>query len=88
MDKTRSEIVGTAIHHDWSHRLLHDQRTTAGDELSSWVRAIQRDLRRATTERAQDIVAGPLLPDALRFGLVRDEEIPLARLSIMRRGPR
>jgi hypothetical protein len=75
MDKARSEIVGTAILHGLIHGLHHDQRTPAGEELSSKVRGFQRDLRRATTERAQDIVADPLLPYALRCGLVRDEGI-------------
>jgi len=81
MDKARSEIVGSAIHHGWIHHLHHDQRTSQGKELGTQVRAFQRDLRRATSERGEDVLAGPLLPYALRFGLVTDETIPLVRFA-------
>ena len=67
MDKARSQIVGSAIHHGWIHHLHHDQRTSEGTELGAAVRAFHRDLRRAMPDRGQDVAAGPLLPYALRF---------------------
>lgn len=81
MDKARSEIVRSATHHGWVHHLHHDQRTSAGTELGDQVRAFHRDLRRTMPERGPDIVAGPSLPYALRFGLVTDDEIPLVRFA-------
>jgi hypothetical protein len=81
MDKARSEIVATAVSHGWIRHLHHDQRTPDGKELSAKVREFQRSLRRAGSEQGQDVLTGPLLPYALRFGLITDEEIPLARFA-------
>jgi hypothetical protein len=81
MDKARSQIIGSAAHHGWIHHLHHDQRTSKGTELGAQVRAFHRDLRRAMPERGRDVAAGPLLPYALRFGLVTDDETPLVRFA-------
>ena len=81
MDKARSEIVAAAIHRGWIRRLRHGQRTPEGQELATRVRAFQRDLRRAMPEWGPDLTAGALLPFAMRFGFVTDDEIPLVRFA-------
>src|SRR5260370_1198581 len=52
-----------------------------GDALAVRVRAFRWSLRRAASELPQDVLAGPLLPYALRFGLISDDESPLARFA-------
>jgi hypothetical protein len=81
MDKARSEIVAGAVRDGWIRRFHHDQRTSEGDELAAKIRSFRWSLRRTTAELPEDVLAGPLLPFALRFGLASDDGIPLARFA-------
>lgn len=81
MDKARSEIESAAVRDGWIRRFRHDQRTSAGDELAAKIRSFRWSLRRTTAELPEDVLAGPLLPFALRFGLASDDGIPLARFA-------
>lgn len=81
MDKARSQIEGAAVRDGWIRRFHHDQRTSAGEELAAKVRSFRWSLRRTTAELPEDVLAGPLLPFALRFGLASDDGIPLARFA-------
>jgi hypothetical protein len=81
MDKARSEIESAAVRDGWIRRFRHDQRTSAGEDLAAKVRSFRWSLRRTTAELPEDVLAGPLLPFALRFGLASDDGIPLARFA-------
>jgi hypothetical protein len=81
MDKARSEIVAAAVHDGWIRRFHHDQRTSKGEELAARVRSFRWSLRRTAAELPGDVLAGPMLPYALRFGLASDDGIPLARFA-------
>jgi hypothetical protein len=81
MDKARSDIVAAAVHDGWIRRFHHDQRTSEGESLAAKIRSFRWSLRRTTAELPEDVLAGPLLPYALRFGLASDDGIPLARFA-------
>jgi|SRR4051794_26756221 hypothetical protein len=81
MDKARSEIESAAVRDGWIRRFHRDQRTSAGEELAAKVRSFRWSLRRTAAELPEDVLAGPLLPYALRFGLASDDGIPLARFA-------
>jgi hypothetical protein len=81
MDKARSEIVAGAVRDGWIRRFHHDQRTSEGEELAARVRSFRWSLRRTTSERPKNVLARPLLPYALCFGLASDDVIPLARFA-------
>jgi hypothetical protein len=81
MDKARSEIVAAAVRDGWIRRFHHEQRTGEGEKLAARVRSFRWSLRRTTAELPEDVLAGSLLPYALRFGLAADDGIPLARFA-------
>jgi len=66
--KVREGLVRDAVHRGWLHRLHQHERTRAGEELASHLRAFRRELRSARPG-APEILDGPLLPYALHFGL-------------------
>jgi hypothetical protein len=81
LDHTRASLVHDAVHHGWLHHLHHDQRTDAGDQLASRLRAFQRDIRRVAAEQGGDALTGPLLPYALHFGMIPADQHPLSRFA-------
>jgi hypothetical protein len=56
----------------------HDQGTEAAEQLALQIRSFQRDLRKFTSNRRQADLTGRLLPYALHFGMVHDDQLPLA----------
>jgi hypothetical protein len=81
LDRTREALVHDAVHRGWLRRMHPDQRTDAGEQLAIRIRSFQRGLRQVASEQGADALTGPLLPFGLRFGLIRDEEFPLARFA-------
>jgi len=81
LEDTREAMVHDAVHHDWLRHLHHDQRTDAGDQLADRIRAFQQALRQLASEQGEDALTGPLLPYALRFAMVRDDQHPLSRFA-------
>jgi hypothetical protein len=81
LDRTRGELIGDAVHRGWLHRLHHDQRTEAAEELARRVRAFQRDLRRLKAQGNAEALAGELLPYALHFGMAGQDTPALARFA-------
>jgi hypothetical protein len=79
LERTRAALVHDAVHRGWFRRLHPDQRTDAGEQLASRIRAFQYGLRRVAAE--PDALTGPLLPYALRFAVIRGDEHPLARFA-------
>jgi hypothetical protein len=78
---TRATLLHDAVHRGWVRHVHHDQRTDAGEQLMGQIRRFQRGLRAFAAAAGDDALAGPLLPYALRFGMVRDSQLPLARFS-------
>jgi hypothetical protein len=81
LDETRKVLIRDAAHRGWLRHLRHDQRTTKGEELAGHVRSFRRDLRRLVAEGDQSALSGQLLPYALRFGLLSDQQVPLVRFA-------
>jgi hypothetical protein len=81
LDETRQVLIRDAAHHGWLRHLRHDQRTTKGEELARHVQSFRRDLRRLVAEGDQRALSGQLLPYALRFGLLSDQQTPLVRFA-------
>jgi hypothetical protein len=81
LEHTRAAVVHDAVHHGWLHHLHHDQRTDAGDQLASRLRAFQQAIRRAASEQGADVLTGPLLPYALHFGMIPADQHPLSRFA-------
>jgi hypothetical protein len=81
LDETRKVLIRDAAHRGWLRHLRHDQRTAKGEELAGQVRSFRRDLRRLVAEGDQRALSGRLLPYALRFGLLSDEQAPLVRFA-------
>lgn len=79
--ETRSEIMRDAVHRGWLRHLHHDQRTAEGEQLAARIRTFQRRLRQFAGSQGDDLLAGPLLPYAMHFGLVRREDLPLVRFA-------
>jgi integrase len=80
-DSCELPVIGDAVHRGWLHRLHHDQRTEAAEELARRVRAFQRDLRRLKAQGNAEALAGELLPYALHFGMAGQDTPALARFS-------
>ena len=81
LEETRKLLVREAAHRGWLRHLHHDQRTPEGEELAEHVRSFRRDLRRLVAGGDQAAISGQLLPYALRFGLLSDEQVPLVRFT-------
>ncbi len=81
LERTRRALVHDAVHRGWLRRLHPDQRTDDGEQLASRIRSFQQSLRQAATVQGPDTLTGPLLPYALRFAVIRDEQEPLARFA-------
>jgi hypothetical protein len=78
--EVRDALVRDAVHQGWLRRLHHHERTKAGEDLASLLRAFRQELRSARAERGPEILDGQLLPYALHFGLARPDH-PLARFA-------
>jgi len=78
---TRREILHDAVHRGWLRHIHHDQRTAEGEQLAARIRTFQNRLRQFATSQGEDALAGPLLPYAMHFGLVRGEDLPLVRFA-------
>ena len=78
--EVREGLVRDAVHQGWLRRLHHHERTKAGEDLASQLRAFRQELRSARAERGPEILDGQLLPYALHFGLARPGH-PLARFA-------
>jgi hypothetical protein len=74
LDETRKDLIRDAVHQGWLRHLHHDQRTAKGEELAGHVRSFRRDLRRLVSEGDQRALSGQLMPYALRFGLLSDQQ--------------
>ncbi len=81
LDETRKILIRDAAHQHWVQHLHREKRTAKGEELARQVRAFRRDLRRLVAEGDHRALAGPLLPFALRFGLLSQEQAPLVRFA-------
>ena len=81
LDTVRSAIVHDAVSRGWLHRFHHDQRTEEAEQLALRIRSFQRDLRAFTSNQGQAGLNGSLLPYALHFGMVHDDQLPLARFA-------
>lgn len=81
LDETRKVLIREAVHQGWLRHLRHDQRTPKGEELAGHVRSFRRDLRRLVAAGDQRAISGHLLPYALRFGLLSDEQATLIRFA-------
>jgi hypothetical protein len=79
LDETRKVLIRDAVHQGWLRHLRHDQRTAKGEELAGHVRSFRRDLRRLVADGDQRALERQLLPYALRFGLLSDQQTPLVR---------
>jgi hypothetical protein len=77
--EVRDSVVRDAVRRGWLRRLHHHERTKAGEELASQLRAFREGLRHASAERGPQVLDG-LLPYALHFGLARPE-LPLIRFA-------
>jgi hypothetical protein len=60
--EVREGLVRDAVHHGWLRRLHHHERTKAGEELASQLRAFRQELRQARAARGPEILDGQLLP--------------------------
>ena len=81
LDETRKDLIRDAVHQGWLRHLHHDQGTAKGKELAGHVRSFRRDLRRLVSEGDQRALSGQLMPYALRFGLLSDQQAPLVRFA-------
>lgn len=81
LDASRKALIHEAVHNGWLRHLHHDQRTAKGEELAAHLRSFRRDLRRLVAAGDQEVLSAPLLPYALRFGLLSDAEAPLVRFA-------
>jgi hypothetical protein len=78
---TRREILHDAVHKGWLRHIHHDQRTAEGEQLAARIRTFQIQLRHFAASHREEVLAGPLLPYAMHFGLVRGDDLPLARFA-------
>ena len=81
LNSVRQAIVHDAVSRGWLHRFHHDQRTEAAEQIALRIRSFQRDLRKFTSNQGQAGLNGRLLPYALHFGMVHDDQLPLARFA-------
>jgi len=81
MDKARTGIVRSVVREGWVRRLSHGRRTPEGEALRTEVQELRRSLRRAMPGHRRDILEGPLLPYALRLGLIQGDGVPLAAFA-------
>jgi len=69
------------VHQGWLRHMHHDLRSPEGEDLARQVRIFRRDLRRVKADGGQEALAGDLLPYALHFGLVSDDQAALPRFA-------
>jgi hypothetical protein len=81
LGETRKILIRDAAHRRWIQHLHHDRRTAKGGELAGQVLSFRRDLRRLVARGDQTVLAGTLLPFALRFGLLSQDHAPLVRFA-------
>jgi hypothetical protein len=81
LDRTRHEILHDAVRRGWLRHVHHDQRTAEGDQAAARIHSFQRQLRQFCTDQGEQALTGSLLPYAMHFGLVRDDDQPLARFA-------
>lgn len=81
LDTARKEILHDAVSRGWLHRFRHDQRTDVGEQMALRIRHFQRDLRGFASDQGQDALSGSLLPYALHFGMLKDDQPVLARFA-------
>jgi hypothetical protein len=81
LDHTRHEILHDAVHNGWLRHIHHDQRTAEGEQLAARIRTFHVQLRHFASSHADEVPNGPLLPYAMHFGLLRDDDLPLARFA-------
>lgn len=81
LGKVRRALEHEGVAQGWIRRFHHDQRTPKGEELARHVRSFQREFRKFKSDRGEEAINGPLLPFALRFGLVSGDQLPLARFA-------
>jgi hypothetical protein len=79
--ETRREILHDAVHRGWLRHIHHDQRTAEGEQLAARIQTFHSRLRQYATSQGGDALAGPLLPFAMHFGLVHDNDMPLFRFA-------
>jgi hypothetical protein len=81
LDSARHEILHDAVHRGWLRHVHHEQRTAEGEQEAARIRGFQRQLRQFCTDQGQQALTGPLLPYAMHFGLIRDDDLPLVRFA-------
>lgn len=81
LDGTRKALIGDAVRRGWLRHLRHDQRTSEAEELAGQLRSFRRDVRRMVAAGDLSIQEGQLLPYALRFGLLTDEQLPQVKFA-------
>ena len=81
LDETSKALIQDAVRQGWLRHLRHDQRTAKGEELAGHLRSFRRELRRLVANGDQRALEGQLLPYALRFGLLSDQQAPLVRFA-------
>ncbi len=81
LDKTRHEILHDAVHRGWLRHVHHDQRTAEGEQAAARIHSFQRQLRQFCTDQGEQGLTGSLLPYAMHFGLIRNDELPLVRFA-------
>lgn len=79
--KTQEQITREVVHRGWVHHLRHHEQTTAGKELAREVCSFEEALRRLVSTQDAASLPPQLLPYALHFGLVGNDEPPLARFA-------
>jgi hypothetical protein len=77
LEDMRKALIRDGVAHGWLHRLHHDRRTPAADEVATHLKAFRRQMRQAQRDHGQEAL-GALLPYALRFGLATADVHPLA----------
>jgi hypothetical protein len=81
LGKVKHALEHEVVAQGWVRRLHHDQRTPKGEELGRHVRSFQRELRKLKSGGGAEAVGGTMLPFALRFGFVSDDQLPLVRFA-------
>ena len=81
LNRVRTEVVREAVRQGWVHRWSHGQLTDSGERFAAQVSAFGRRLRRLSDDGGADMLAGALLPYALRFHLVPRDQISLASFA-------
>ena len=81
LNRVRTEVIREAVRQGWVHRWSHDQLTDSGERFVAQVSAFGRRLRRLSGDGDTGVLAGPMLPYALRFHLVSRDQISLGAFA-------